>query len=141
MANTYGKVFSTLNSVVPADKLRANILERIDAYEAKRLRVRAAISSLIAITSFVTIFPAWSFLSTGAVRTGFGAYWSLLHSDGSYVLSHFSSFAYTLGTAIPLTETISLLGAAFIFSISAKLTISLLRHSREHEHMLKPASI
>lgn len=123
MKDNYEKFFLNLEQIEPSEKLRGQILARIDFEKRRSARIRLAFFGTVAAASSVAIIPSFQYATGEFSQSGFYEYLSLLFSDSGAVLASWREFTLSLIESLPITEIAIFLAAVFVFLVSAKLAI------------------
>ena len=123
MSDNFEKLFNKLEQFEPSEKLRANILARIDFEKRRSFRIRLAVLGTVAAASFGAVIPSFQYAWRAFFQSGFYEYLSLLFSDSGAVLASWKTFILSLAETIPLAEMTIFLIAVFVFLFSARLAI------------------
>ena len=114
MTTSYRKLFSAMTAPKAPRGLSDAIMLRIETYEVSRLRRRAFIQGILVAVTLILAVPAIQYLAASAAQSGFGEYFSLVFSDGNYVLSNFRDFMLILADSLPATGTIAILAVGLV---------------------------
>ena len=123
MSDNFEKLFNKLERFEPSEKLRANILARIDFEKRRSSRIRLAVLGTVVAASFGAVIPSFQYAWRAFFQSGFYEYLSLLFSDSGAVLASWKTFILSLAETIPLAEMTIFLIAVFVFLFSARLAI------------------
>jgi len=123
MTTSYHQLFKKTAPIQAPSGLSASIMQRIEVYEVRRLRMRAGIQGALVFVALILCVPAFNYLGSTIAQTGFGEYLSLIFSDGGYVFANLKDFMLTLADTLPATGTIAVLGlgAVLLWSLRGML--------------------
>lgn len=100
--------------------LKSVILARLSAADAARHKVRREVFGALSIISALSVPAALWYAYAASAHSAFGAYVSLLATDGGAALSNWREFALSLLESAPLFGVTLALGAAFAFLLFAR---------------------
>lgn len=121
MRQDYEKLFTFLPAPDPSGELYQKIILRLRREEKfLSLRKRMIIFSFGLIGSVIAFLPAWQWLKTGLVESGFTQFLSLFFSDTGIIAAYWQNFALTLLESLPVMSLAVFLTIAFIFLNSLK---------------------
>lgn len=133
MGNNYDRLFQALpRETVPeylCERIYRAVLRERERYE----RARLVISSLFGASSLVGLVFAFPALLNAAATSGFSTFASLLISDNDLLVSHFSTFAYSLLEALPGFEVTITLFLVAVFLVSLQNFVLGLSDFRSHK--------
>src|SRR3989344_1902172 len=115
MSDNFEKLFNKLEQFEPSEKLRANILARIDFEKRRSFRIRLAVLGTVAAASFGAAIPSFQYAWRAFFQSGFYEYLSLLFSDSGAVLSSWKTFTLSLPAATPPPANKTILLFFFFF--------------------------
>lgn len=123
MSTSYHHLFRKMPAAKAPSRLSDAVMLRIEAYEVRRLRLRAAFHGFLVLAALVLCVPALNYLGSAVAQSGFSEYLSLAFSDGGFVLSHFKDFVLTLADSLPGTGVAAILavGVVFLWSLRSML--------------------
>lgn len=114
MTTSYHKLFNSMATPRAPRGLSDAVMLRIETYEIRRLRMRAAIEGILVVVALILCVPAIQYLASGVIQSGFGEYLSLVFSDGGYVFVNLKDFVLTLADSLPATGTVAILAVGLL---------------------------
>jgi hypothetical protein len=136
MSTGYQQLFRQMpNRKVPAG-LADSVMLRIEAYEVRRLRIRAAAHGALVLVALVLCVPTLNYIVTAIAQSGFGQYLSVALSDSGYVAAHWKDFSMLLADSLPVTGSIALLAVAAVFTNSLRRMLGYIASLSAHNRRL-----
>ncbi len=108
----------------PEYKLSDDIWRAIELKQAKRLKVKALVSSSLGIISLVGFIILSISTKAQMDSSGFSHYLSLVFSDGSLITSFWKEYLLSLADSVPLASLGALSFLLFSTLISIRKTVS-----------------
>ncbi len=102
-----------LKEVDPPARLYGAIHARIQELERRSAAFRLGLFGVVALLSGVALVPATQYALGQFYASGFYDYFSLLFSDGSYVMAYPREFALSLAESLPAIATLLLIAIVF----------------------------
>ena len=103
-----------LDQNCPTERLCQKVMWKIEQREIARARYRSSGFGLIVIAAIVAFIPAIKYLVNSASTSGFGQYFSLFISDGSYAMSNWKNIAMSITEALPITAIMAIVALLLI---------------------------
>lgn len=129
MTNNYSKLFGGLKQIEPPKRLHLGILLRISFAQRRFARIKMALSSLVALFSFVLMVFDVQYIASGFAKSGFYQYFTLIFSDTGAVLSYWKEFSMSLAESMPLFELTALFAVTFVLLGALKFAIDAMKNA------------
>jgi len=115
------RFFAGLPEIAPPAGLCGSILALIERKRKRAARIRLAVFSAVAVSSFAALIPTFRGAWEEASRSGASHYLSLLFSDSSTVLLYWREFILTLAESLPVFYASIFLGTLFALLTSLRV--------------------
>lgn len=126
---TNTRKYMTKIILTESNKIGQNVIDAIMAdishYESRKYWIKVSLHVFLATGTGYALFPTTKLLITNLNDSGFVSYFSLIFSDGKYVLGYIGDLALTLANSLPINASIVVISILIIFLRSLKKIIEL----------------
>lgn len=116
------------------EQIVSSVLNRMEKMRLLQMRIRALIYALFTLGTIVSFKPAINLLIDGVLSTGFADYFMLALSGGLAYANTWRHVTLSLIEALPIIETTTIIGLAFIFIYSLRHITLLFKEISTYEH-------
>jgi len=124
MANSYEKLFESIQISEVSDNLLDSILEKIAINKKLRAQKRFIFSISAFTVSLMAFWPAIRYFTNEISQSGFIKYISLIFSDGEIILGYWQNFSLLILESLPILALISILAVIWTLFVSLRQIMS-----------------
>jgi len=112
------------------DRILRSVICRVERFEVTRSHRKSVLYMVVSMVTLVALIPAIYYIYESISMSGFGQYFSLISSDGSYMLTNWQEFVLSMASSLPLTGAMVSLFILFVTMYAMRRTVNYEEYSQ-----------